>query len=80
MAVNAYVLIEAEPGRVKEMVMEMSKIKGVKNASGVTGPYDIIVRLETKDIDALGSLITKKFQTLDGVRKTMTCLCTFCSD
>ncbi len=80
MAVNAYILIEAEPGRVKEMVIEIAKIKGVKSACGVTGPYDIIARLETRDIDALGTLITRKFQVLDGVRKTITCLCTFCAD
>jgi len=79
MAVSAYILIEAEPGKVKDLVIEVSKIKGIKCACGVTGPYDIIAYIETKDIDTLGTLITKKVQTLAGIRKTMTCLCTFCA-
>lgn len=79
MSVTAYVLLEAEPGKVKELVTELAKIKGVDCACGVTGPYDVILYVESKDMDALGELVTKKIQTLKGVRKTMTCLCTFCS-
>lgn len=80
MALTAYVLAEAEPGCVRDLVTEIAKIKGVKRACGVTGPYDIITYLETKDIDTLGNIITKKFQTLPGIRRTMTCLCTVCSE
>lgn len=78
MSVHAYVLIETEPGKIKEIVDELNQIKEVKSACGVTGPYDIIVFIETKDIDNLGDVVMKKIQTIKGIRKTMSCLCTYC--
>lgn len=76
--VNAYILIEAEPGKIKEIADEVSKLKETKQACGVTGPYDVIAVVETEDIDKLGDLILKKIQKISGIRKTMSCLCTYC--
>lgn len=76
--VQAFILIETEPGRIKEIVDELSKIKEVKSSCGVTGPYDIIATAETENMDILGDLIMKKIQKISGVRKTMSCLCTYC--
>ncbi|MBI2251662.1 MAG: Lrp/AsnC ligand binding domain-containing protein [Armatimonadetes bacterium] len=77
MSVQAYILIETEPGKVKILVDELAKIKELTSACGITGPFDIIAYVEAKDIDNLGEIVVKKIQTLKGVRKTMSCLCTY---
>jgi DNA-binding Lrp family transcriptional regulator len=79
MPVSAYILMEAEPGKVKDLILEVAQIEGVTKACGVTGPFDIIASLDVPDIDSLGDVVTKRVQTLAGIRKTITCLCTFCA-
>lgn len=77
--VNAYILIETEPGKIKEIVDQLSKLKEVSCSCGVTGPYDVIALIEADDIDRLGDIIMKKVQKIPGIKKTMSCLCTYCS-
>lgn len=71
---SAYLLVEAEIGRVKDVLAKVKKIKGVECAQSVTGPYDIIAYLEAKNIDDLGIIVTDKIQKIKGVKKTITCL------
>jgi hypothetical protein len=39
----------------------------------VTGPYDVIVRVEADGLDELGKLVVSKLQLVDGVTRTLTC-------
>jgi DNA-binding Lrp family transcriptional regulator len=78
MSVSAYVLIEVEPGKVKELIGKVARIKGIKNSSAVTGPYDIIAAVEAENIEQLGEMITSQIQALPGVHKTITSLVTMC--
>jgi len=79
MSVKAYILIETEPGKIKQIVDELNEIKEVELVCGVTGPYDIIAYTKTHDIDSMGDLVIKKVQSIKGVKKTMSCLCTYCT-
>lgn len=72
MTVQAYVLIEAAPGASREIAAKAQKIEGVKSVSVVTGPHDVIVLVETPDAKALGDLLIKKLQKIEGVAGTMT--------
>ncbi len=49
--VEAYVLIQAEVGRSPEVEDAVSKIPGVRFADVVTGPYDVVVRVEAADLN-----------------------------
>jgi DNA-binding Lrp family transcriptional regulator len=71
--VNAYILIQTEVGRAAQVAKEVSKIKGVKSAEDVTGPYDVIVRAEAKTVDDLGKLVVAKIQGVEGITRTLTC-------
>jgi DNA-binding Lrp family transcriptional regulator len=71
--VNAYILIQTEVGRAAQVAKEVSKIKGVKSAEDVTGPYDVIVRAEAKSVDDLGKLVVAKIQGVEGITRTLTC-------
>jgi DNA-binding Lrp family transcriptional regulator len=42
-------------------------------AEDVTGPYDVIVRAEARNVDELGKLVVSKVQNLDGITRTLTC-------
>jgi DNA-binding Lrp family transcriptional regulator len=71
--VEAYVLIQAEVGRSVEVADAVGKIPGVRFAEVVTGPYDVVVRVEAAEIDGLGKLIVAKVQAVVGVTRTLTC-------
>ncbi len=46
---------------------------GVISAEAVTGPYDVIVLVEAKDIDAVGQLVLTAIQSFEGIVRTLTC-------
>src|SRR6266540_794434 len=55
--VTAYILIQTEVGKAAQVAKEISEIKGVQQAEDVTGPYDVIVRAEARNVDDLGKLV-----------------------
>jgi DNA-binding Lrp family transcriptional regulator len=71
--VQAYILIQTEVGRSSEVAIEISQISGVTMAEDVTGPYDVIARIEAPTIDALGQIVIAKIQEVKGITRTLTC-------
>ncbi|QBI55698.1 Lrp/AsnC family transcriptional regulator [Streptomonospora litoralis] len=71
--VQAYVLVQTEAGRAADVARDIAAISGVTQAEDVTGPYDVIVRAQAEDVDALGRLVVAKIQRLDGIARTLTC-------
>jgi DNA-binding Lrp family transcriptional regulator len=71
--VEAFVLIQAEVGMSSRVGEAVAAIKGVRSADVVTGPYDVIARVEAGTIDALGRLVVSKVQAVEGVTRTLTC-------
>ena len=71
--VQAYILIQTDVGKAAEVAREIAQVNGVTLAEDVTGPYDVIVRAEAKNVDELGKLVVAKVQTLDGITRTLTC-------
>jgi DNA-binding Lrp family transcriptional regulator len=70
---DAYILIQAEVGKSSHVASEVGKIAGVTTVDAVTGPYDVIVRAEGKNLDALSQAVLVKIQGVDGVTRTLTC-------
>ncbi|MDE0136971.1 MAG: Lrp/AsnC ligand binding domain-containing protein [bacterium] len=71
--VEAYVLIQTEVGKAKQVVEEVRLIDGVSQADDVTGPYDIVVRAGAEDVDGLGRLVVARIQSIPGITRTLTC-------
>jgi DNA-binding Lrp family transcriptional regulator len=71
--VQAYILIQTEVGKAAQVAKEVRDIGGVTEAEDVTGPYDVIVRAEAKNVDELGKLVVAKIQGIDGITRTLTC-------
>jgi DNA-binding Lrp family transcriptional regulator len=70
----SYILIQLAPGTTKIAARAISKIKGVKMAHAVTGPFDVIAFVEVPDLTALSDLILAKIQNISGVEKTQTAI------
>jgi DNA-binding Lrp family transcriptional regulator len=71
--VHAYILVQTEVGRAAAVAQEIAEIPGVRSADDVTGPYDVIVRAESDDVDSLGKLVVAKVQGVSGITRTLTC-------
>ena len=71
---QAYILIEAQGGKAKKVFQKIESLRGVKATHVVTGPYDIIVLAEGKDISEIGEFVLSKIRSIDGVEKTLTCV------
>ena len=74
MTAKAYVLIETAVGKNKDVVLALRKIKGVKEANMVTGPYDVIAIVEGEDLTEVGNLVTGDIHKAAGIERTVTCL------
>jgi DNA-binding Lrp family transcriptional regulator len=73
MAVSAYVLIQTEVGKAAGVASVLREIAGVVVADDVTGPYDVIARVEADSIDELGRLVVTHVQSIPGLARTLTC-------
>ncbi len=71
--VQAYVLIQSEVGKAALVADAIGKISGVTMAEDVTGPYDVIARVEARTVDELGKLVIAKIQDVPGITRTLTC-------
>ena len=74
MGISAYALVRITPNKVKDVVSQISEIKGIKQVHSVTGPYDAIVFIDAADMKELGKVILADIHSLDGVIDTTTCL------
>jgi DNA-binding Lrp family transcriptional regulator len=71
--VQAYILIQTEVGKAAQVAQEVRNLSGVAEAEDVTGPYDVIVRAEAKNVDELGKLVVARIQGVEGITRTLTC-------
>ena len=72
MSVSAYILIQTEVGKAAAVASEVRSIDGVIAADDVTGPYDVVVRVESPTMDDLGRMVVSRVQMIDGITKTTT--------
>jgi DNA-binding Lrp family transcriptional regulator len=71
--VQAYILIQTEVGRAADVARAIAGIAGVTLAEDVTGPYDVIARVEAPGVDELGQLVIARIQDVKGITRTLTC-------
>jgi DNA-binding Lrp family transcriptional regulator len=71
--VQAYILIQTEVGKARDVAAAISQIEGVTRVDAVTGPYDVIVLSEARNVDELGKMIVSQVQLVAGITRTLTC-------
>ncbi len=72
MAIEAFVFIECEHAKSREVMEKLLKIGGVKEARVVTGPYDIIALVAASNFKVLGDVVITKIQAVNHVKRTLT--------
>jgi DNA-binding Lrp family transcriptional regulator len=70
---DAYVLVQTQIGRTRDVTWEIGRLDGVVYAEPITGPYDVVARLTGPDLFSLNSAVLAKIQEIDGVTRTVTC-------
>ncbi len=71
--IHAFILIQTEVGKAAAVARAITELDGVTSAEDVTGPYDVIVRAQARNVDELGKLVVAKVQGVDGITRTLTC-------
>ena len=74
MATKAYILIETTVGKSTNVSEILTDVPDVVNVDAVTGPYDIIAIVSSKDLNSVGELVTNDIHTIPGIVRTVTCL------
>ena len=74
MTAKAYMLIETQVGKTKQVVEAIRKLEGVASVDVVTGPYDAIAILQAETLNDIGELIVAKIHPVAGISRTVTCL------
>jgi DNA-binding Lrp family transcriptional regulator len=72
--VQAYILVQTEVGKAGAVAQAIAELEsGITTAEDVTGPYDVIARVEANTVDELGKLVIAKIQDVPGITRTLTC-------
>jgi DNA-binding Lrp family transcriptional regulator len=71
---RAFILIETQVGRAKQVALALRVLEGVMSAEVVTGTFDIIALIEATDMSAMADLVTGQVQGIRGVLRTITCV------
>ena len=73
MAANAYILINTEPPKTREVVERLNTLRGII-VREVLGPYDIVVELEADTHEDLVGVLRQQILPINGIVDTITCL------
>ncbi len=68
----AYVLVNCDLGFDAEIIDEIEQLEDVKEVHWVFGAYDILVKLESANVETLRKTIMWKIRKLNRVRSTQT--------
>jgi len=73
--IEAFILLTVEVDKVEEVIKNIKKkLPAVKEAKGVTGPYDAILRVDAKDLKELARDIVSSIYKINGVIDTTTAI------
>lgn len=73
--VRAILALNADPGKISEIIEVLSKIKEIKWISPTTGRFDIILFVWFNSIEAIYDFIEKTVGKINGVRNAETFVC-----
>jgi DNA-binding Lrp family transcriptional regulator len=68
----AYILARVEAGKDKEVLNEVEKISGVKQAVPTYGVYDLHVEVSFETMEELDRFIFDKIRRIQGIKETVT--------
>lgn len=70
--VKAYLKIDLETGKEKEVKTALKKIEGVISADFVTGTHDLVALVESKNYEEIVTKKLNEIRKINGIKKTIT--------
>jgi DNA-binding Lrp family transcriptional regulator len=67
-----YLLVVTEVGHLDEVVRRLRAIPEVSEVQAVTGPFDLIVKVEAPHINAALDTVVHKIRRVPGIKSTET--------
>lgn len=69
---GSFILLNCKKNQEKDVIEHLREVSEVKEIQCVTGPYDILVKVEAVTIEELHEVVTWKIRKLKNVRSTYT--------
>ncbi len=69
---TGYVLINCDLGSEESVISELKTIEEVTEVHGIFGAYDILAKVESKQVETLRETITWKIRKIAKIRSTLT--------
>jgi DNA-binding Lrp family transcriptional regulator len=71
---RAFILIETEVGRAKQVAEALRSVPEVLAVDVITGNFDVIATIEAPNMSAMAEVVTGQVQSVRGVIRTITCV------
>jgi Lrp/AsnC family transcriptional regulator for asnA, asnC and gidA len=72
----AFIVVDAEPSKVRYVVEELAKLPEVDVLGIATGAHDILMQVTARDLQELEKFILEKMAKIDGIKSTETSILT----
>jgi DNA-binding Lrp family transcriptional regulator len=69
---KAYIMMNCKLGEEKEVIQELKKIVGIKEAHGTFGLYDIVAQIECTTDEKIQEIVTQKIQKISKIQTSTT--------
>jgi len=67
-----YLLCETDVGKLEDVVRRLKAVPGVTEVEAVTGPFDVIVKIQASQINQALDVVVHKIRRIPGVKATET--------
>ncbi len=67
-----YLLVETEVGRLEEVLRRVRAVPDVVEVEAVTGPFDLIVKIQATHINEALDVVVHKIRRIPGIKGTET--------
>jgi DNA-binding Lrp family transcriptional regulator len=67
-----FLLVETEMGRLDEVMRRLKGLPSVTEVHSVTGPFDLIVKIEAPHINTALDTVVHKIRKIPGIKATET--------
>lgn len=67
-----YLLVEIEVGRLEEVARRLRTVPNVVEVQGVTGPFDLIVKVQAEHINTALDVVMTRIRRVPGIKGTET--------
>lgn len=72
MVETLFLLVEVEVGKLDDVLRRMKAVPGVSEVEAVTGPFDLIVKVQAPHINEALDTVVHKIRRIPGLKSTET--------